>query len=186
MKRSALLLVAFALTGCAVDTAAHGSLAQPSVSERAAENVVPTTTHGPPRTVILTDFSVPADMLNPEVTQASVQATVCRSGWTGTIRPASSYTTALKRRQIAAYGYEDRALGSYEEDHVVPLVLGGHPTAPANLFPQPHSSSVPDDSEETRLGRAVCRSMTTLADAQARMYGIKLAHGYRREASVAA
>jgi hypothetical protein len=62
---------------------------------------------------------------NPKVTQANIKRTICRSGWTKTIRPPSSYTTALKRQQIAEYGYRNKKPGSYEEDHLISLQLGG-------------------------------------------------------------
>jgi hypothetical protein len=42
---------------------------------------------------------------NPDVTQDTIDSTICVSGWTSTVRPPSSYTTALKIQQIAEYGY---------------------------------------------------------------------------------
>ena len=62
--------------------------------------------------------------LNPEVTQATIGATICVKGWTRTVRPPQQYTSALKRQQIREFGYADRHLGAYEEDHLVPLGLG--------------------------------------------------------------
>ena len=56
--------------------------------------------------------------LNPEVTQESIGATICRRGWTSTIRPPASYTNDLKRQQLAEYGYADRDPRHYEEDHL--------------------------------------------------------------------
>jgi hypothetical protein len=67
---------------------------------------------------------------NPGVTQANIRRTICKAGWTKTIRPPSSYTTALKLQQIVEYGYRDRKSGSYEEDHLISLQLGGHPQDP--------------------------------------------------------
>jgi hypothetical protein len=52
---------------------------------------------------------------NPDVTQSNIKKTICKPHWTKTIRPRSSYTNSLKRQQIAAYGYTDKRLGSYEE-----------------------------------------------------------------------
>ena len=37
---------------------------------------------------------------NPEVTQATINTTICQSGWTATIRPPASYTTSLKKTQM--------------------------------------------------------------------------------------
>jgi hypothetical protein len=56
--------------------------------------------------------------INPAVTQETIGSTICVSGWTRTIRPPSEYTTALKRQQIREFGYADRKLSDYEEDHL--------------------------------------------------------------------
>src|SRR4029079_5442409 len=57
-------------------------------------------------------------LLNPEVTQATIDSTICVHGWTKTVRPPSSYTSEVKAEQMAAY----RLTGSpsdYQEDHLV-------------------------------------------------------------------
>ena len=79
--------------------------------------------------------------LNPEVTQATIGATICVKGWTRTVRPPQQYTSALKRQQIREFGYADRHLGAYEEDHLVPLGLGGAPYDPRNLWPEPRATA---------------------------------------------
>jgi hypothetical protein len=109
--------------------------------------------------------------LNPSVTQSTIGSTICVSGWTATVRPSSSYTTALKITQIAEYGYADTSTSSYEEDHFIPLELGGAPKDPKNLWPEPHSaasggSSSGKDSVENKLKKAVCAGTVTLAQAR--------------------
>ena len=42
--------------------------------------------------------------LNPDVTQATIRSTICVRGWTTTVRPPSSYTSALKIEQLPRYG----------------------------------------------------------------------------------
>src|SRR3954469_13262589 len=42
-------------------------------------------------------------VLNPDVTQATIGSTICRHGWTRTIRPPVEYTDDLKHRQMRAY-----------------------------------------------------------------------------------
>jgi hypothetical protein len=69
---------------------------------------------------------------DPRVTQANIQTTICVSGYTAKVRPLSLYTRLLKQRQIKEYGYVDTNLADYEEDHLIPLELGGHPTDPRN------------------------------------------------------
>jgi hypothetical protein len=61
---------------------------------------------------------------NLAVTQATIGETVCVRGWTRAVRPPERYTRALKRHQIREYGYTDRRLGEYEEDHLIPFDLG--------------------------------------------------------------
>jgi hypothetical protein len=45
----------------------------------------------------------------------------------------------------------------YEEDHFIPLELGGAPKNPKNLWPEPHSQSKLSDPLETQLKRKVCK-----------------------------
>ncbi len=75
---------------------------------------------------------------NPAVTQADIHETICVPGYTRTIRPAERYTERLKRAGIRRYGYGDRRLRDYEEDHLISLELGGSPDSPRNLWPEPH------------------------------------------------
>lgn len=107
---------------------------------------------------------------NPQVTQLNIGSTICRKGWTATVRPPTSYTGPLKLKQMARYG-EPAPASLYELDHIIPLEVGGSPTDPANLFPQPyagHGAHV-KDQEENSLNRAVCGGRVKLADAQAQI-----------------
>jgi len=54
----------------------------------------------------------------------------------------------------------------YEEDHFIPLELGGHPTDPRNLWPQPIEQAHHKDQWELALNRAVCADRMTLSAAQ--------------------
>ncbi len=113
--------------------------------------------------------------INPKVTQDNIADTICKRGWTATIRPPAAYTNALKVVQIREYGYPDHALADYEEDHLVPLELGGAPRDPANLWPEPRTIALPDgtsvaasakDGLENHLNDQVCNRSTPLANAQ--------------------
>lgn len=115
-------------------------------------------------------------VLNSAVTQANIASTICKSGWTATIRPPTSYTNKLKVDQIQAYKYTDMAVSDYEEDHLISLELGGNPTDPKNLWPEPYTISLADgrstgahikDAFETSLKKQVCAGTVTLAQAQA-------------------
>jgi hypothetical protein len=120
----------------------------------------------------LPDPSCTPGVLNPDVTQDTIYDTICVSGWTATIRPSTTYTNRLKAQGIIDYGYTDTYMGDYEEDHFIPLELGGAPSDPANLWPEPHyvtsgsGTSYTKDGVETKLKNAVCAGRVTLADAQ--------------------
>lgn len=109
----------------------------------------------------LPDPRVTPGAINPTVTQANIRATICVHGWTRTVRPPEGFTYRLKRRQIREYGYRDRRLRHYEEDHLIPLALGGAPTDPRNLWPEPHHprdgwTADKKDELEAVLVRLVC------------------------------
>lgn len=109
--------------------------------------------------------------VNAAVTQANIQTTICVPGWTKTIRPPASYTNKLKAQQLASGAYAGtNAPRTYEEDHLISLEIGGHPTDPRNLWPQewdgPYGAHA-KDRLENYLHRAVCSGRMTLAEAQA-------------------
>jgi Protein of unknown function (DUF5131) len=88
----------------------------------------------------LPDPALTPGAVNPHVTQANIGSTVCVKGWTKTVRPPAFYTNRLKKLQIRQYGYSDTDPRDYEEDHLVPLSVGGNPTDPRNLWPEPRNS----------------------------------------------
>lgn len=103
--------------------------------------------------------------INPEVTAANIGQTICAYGWTRTVRPPESYTEALKRSQMGEYG-DTRPIYDYEEDHLIPLELGGAPSDPHNLWPDPGASPNMKDDVENAANRAVCDGRMGLAAAQ--------------------
>ena len=54
-----------------------------------------------------------------------------------TVRPPTSFIEPLKVSGIIAYGYTDASVANYEEDHLIPLELGGDGWSPSNLWPEP-------------------------------------------------
>lgn len=109
--------------------------------------------------------------LNPDVTQATIADTICRVGWTDTVRPPASYTTPLKRLDMARYGLSGPHM-DFRYDHMVPLSLGGHPTDPANLWPQPVADSYRKDGDTRRLRVRVCAGELRLAAAQRELVAV--------------
>ena len=73
----------------------------------------------------LPDMTCTPGAVDSRVTQVNIKSTICVSGYTSTVRPSTTYTNNLKRQQIIAYGYSDTNLSDYEEDHFIPLEIGG-------------------------------------------------------------
>lgn len=129
---------------------------------------------GPP--VVLADPVRTPGVVNPDVRQATIGETICRRGWTRTIRPPSDYTTELKRRQLREAGLTG-SLSDYQEDHLVSLELGGHPTDPRNLWPEPYPRASEVDRIENELNALVCSGELSLAEAQERESRLKHTEG---------
>ena len=115
-------------------------------------------------------------VLNPDVSQATLAATICKHGWTRTIRPPTTYTDALKRRQLREYGLAG-PLSGYQEDHLLSLELGGHPTDPRNLWPEPYPRAARIDTIENELNAQVCNGALSLDAAQRKESEIKHSEG---------
>jgi hypothetical protein len=125
---------------------------------------------------ILADPTRTPGVLNPQVTQANIRSTICRDGWTATIRPPVSYTNALKRRQMRQYR-ETGSMSDYQEDHLISLEMGGNPTDPRNLWPEPYPRASDVDQIENELNAEVCSGRLTLAEAQQREDTLKHTQG---------
>jgi hypothetical protein len=115
-------------------------------------------------------------VLNPDVTQATIRSTICTHGWTRTIRPPTGYTSRLKVEQLRAYRLRGRP-ADYQEDHLISLELGGHPTDPRNLWPEPYPRASEVDRIENDLNAAVCSGRMSLGDAQRKESALKHAQG---------
>lgn len=115
-------------------------------------------------------------VLNPDVTQANIRTTICRRGWTATVRPPVSYTNALKAKQMREYA-EPGPLSGYQEDHLISLELGGHPTDPRNLWPEPYPRASQVDQIENELNAQVCDGSLSLPEAQLRESDLKHSDG---------
>lgn len=109
-----------------------------------------------------------AGSVNPVVTQSNISTTICKSGWVATIRPPAYYTNRLKAKQMKQWNLSGKST-DYIEDHRISLELGGNPTDPNNLWPQPLQLSHRKDTIENSLHKAVCSGKITLAAAQAKI-----------------
>jgi hypothetical protein len=112
---------------------------------------------------LLPDRSCTPGAIDPAVTQANIGSTICRPGYTKSVRPPESQTEAFKW-QVAEPAYAQHQVYG-ELDHLVPLELGGDNDA-ANLWVEAGPIPNAKDAVEYALNRAVCRGRITLRAAQ--------------------
>ena len=174
---AAVSVTAVLIAGC---TTPSPSTVPGSSPTRSPETSAPSTsarTAPPPLTgtrspaIGLPDPTRTPGATNPAVTPATLTATICARGWTATVRPPAAYTNGLKRTQLASsYSVgSDRNPTDYEEDHLVPLEIGGHPTAETNLWPEPRAGifgAGTKDNLENVVNHEVCAGRMSLTDAQ--------------------
>lgn len=166
-----------------------GSATTPTTTETITTTTTPTATSPEPTTTLTstTTTTVPAVLVLPivaltpgvynmAVSQATIRKTICRAGWTKTIRPPVSYTNKLKVQQMVQYE-ETGSPSDYEEDHLIPLELGGAPSNPKNLWPEPRAQARRSDPLETKLKRQVCTGWMKLAQARVAIRAFKFKNG---------
>ena len=107
-----------------------------------------------------------APSLNPDITPQTVASTICVSGYTAMVRPATVYTNGVKLKLLQSAGQDPSAASEYELDHIVPLALGGHPRALDNLQLQPWPEARRKDRIEVKLQCLVCSGQVSLGEAQ--------------------
>ena len=125
-----------------------------------------------------TSFTLPIHAItpgatDPAVSQENIASTICVIGYTKTVRPPVSYTNALKFKQLSGsysrYGSTNVKL--FEEDHLIPLAVGGSPRDPKNLWPEPWgdtggTGARKKDVLESKMHVMVCAHKITLQAAQ--------------------
>lgn len=168
------LAIFFVSSGCAKRVATTNPPAPPpgpSVRARATEPSVPgQRPAGTCKSVNgFLDATCTPGEIDTNVTQSNIKTTICVAGYTTRVRPSTAYTDALKVQQIREYGYTDTNVKDYEEDHFIPLELGGNPTDPKNLWPELGASPNPKDGVEGKLKRLVCSNKMTLEEARQRI-----------------
>ena len=88
--------------------------------------------------VVRASWTLTPGVLNPAVTQATIASTICRHGWTRTIRPPVSYTNGLKAKGLRQYRLRGPP-SAFQDDHLISLELGcsgGHPEEPSVAMPR--------------------------------------------------
>ncbi len=107
-------------------------------------------------------------VIDNRVNQSNLQRTICKSGYTATVRPPVFYTDRIKLERMAAYGLKGNPK-DYELDHLIALEAGGNSTDIKNLWPEPYTGDMNayhKDTVENRLHKEVCNGTMPLADAQ--------------------
>jgi hypothetical protein len=102
--------------------------------------------------------------IDPHVTQADIRSTICKKGWTRTVRPPE-YQTERFKYHVAYPAYRTPQSERTELDHLVPLELGGSNDA-TNLWPERPPTPNPKDKVEDALNAAVCQGRVSLTAAQ--------------------
>ena len=103
--------------------------------------------------------------LNPAVTPATMNATICKPGWAATVRPPRAWAYRQKLALIKTTGAK-QAPGRYVADHIVPIEIGGAPHDRANLMLQTIAAGHKKDRLENTLRRGVCNGTIPLNTAQ--------------------
>jgi len=117
--------------------------------------------------------------ISPEVTQANIRKTICvkpadmpagQKDYIEAARPPASWTTKLKIEQMALLGLSG-VPHDYEEDHRVPIEVGGAPHDERNLWPQIWPEAHLKDRLENAVHKDVCDGTLTLKAGQAIFLG---------------
>ena len=119
---------------------------------------LPRCSSGAKTTVVRASWALTPGALNPAVTQATIRTTICRRGWTRTIRPPVSYTNALKARQLEQYRLRG-PLSAFQEDQPVAQVARCVPVRRARVVPG--FGRPADQFRESRLVTGCCHDVAT-------------------------
>ena len=130
-------------------------------------------------TWVLPDPHCTPGSITPLVTSANLGTTICKRGYSASVRPPLALTEPEKFAIMQAYGVSASA-SNYEFDHLIPLELGGSSNL-ANLWPEPNQGSPSTfnsyshyglnakDGVEAQSNYAVCDRGYSLASAQKEM-----------------
>ena len=114
----------------------------------------------PPRTV--------PGAIDPAITQANIDTTICRPGYAASARPPYAITGPLKRRLMAVH-HPGKAMADCELDHLIPISIGGAPLDPRDLWLQSRRGQANAGDKNILayvLWRLVCEHRVPLATAQ--------------------
>jgi hypothetical protein len=107
--------------------------------------------------------------VNLAVTAETIATTICIRGRIkdNRLRPGSAFIRDMKLKLGSAAGLSPEASLSMTLDHIIPLELGGHPSAESNLQLQDVGEARLKDNAEMLLNALVCSGFAPLDDARA-------------------
>ena len=110
---------------------------------------------------------------NPVVTQDNLASTACLPNWSKTVRPPTAYTNKLKA-ELMKTNHISGPASAYELDHRLPLICGGAPRDPDNLWLESWTgdrNAHMKDALENHEHNLLCHHKITLAQCQAVFLG---------------
>jgi hypothetical protein len=114
------------------------------------------------------------DLLDPRVTQSTIVDTICRPGYADDVLPPFDTLLRQKEQLLKLRRVDPANASQYALDHRMPILLGGSPTAAANLDIRRWDGRAGQRRKERLavfLKRCVCTGDMPLAAAQAAMAG---------------
>ena len=109
--------------------------------------------------------------IDPKITQATIDRTICRPGYARGVRPPYAVTAPLKRHLMDVQ-HPGGSMADYELDHLIPISLGGAPFDMRNLWLQPRRGRANAADKNVLayvLWRLVCEHRVPLETAQRAM-----------------
>ncbi|WP_158239158.1 hypothetical protein [Uliginosibacterium sp. TH139] len=104
--------------------------------------------------------------LNPDVRQNTLQQTICRKGYSATVRPSTSFTNPIKYRFMGESGIPLHEASDWALDHRIAIALGGHPRQLSNFQLLSSKANGRKSRIEVKLLCLVCTGDMPLAQAQ--------------------
>ena len=114
------------------------------------------------------------DLLDPGVTQSTIVDTICRPGYADEVLPPFETLLRQKEQVLKQRRVDPVNASQYALDHRMPILLGGSPTAAANLDIRRWDGRSGQRRKERLavfLKRCVCTGDMPLVSAQAAMAG---------------
>ncbi len=106
-------------------------------------------------------------VVNLSVTQDTIHNTICKPGWSTSVRPPKALTEARKRHAVLSQ--KDRTLSHWQWDHFLGIDMGGDPIDIRNQWLEPEHGicgALVKDQLDRNLPRLICNGIVPLREAQ--------------------